>query len=269
MVAKVFAETPNEVVATRSVHMAKLFWLQPDNTIVEFPLPAEQNIIGRSSRSDIRIKHPGISTEHAVIRIVDQVATIEDLDSTNGTRVNGRPITRHTLRHGDQIEVGRERLMYFAELDSASRYSQPEPDVPYSAPGAQAELVKTKSEPEPVRTPVVAKVQEMPAKPSLGIPAHAVEFVASVVVLSGTNVGKRFPLDKPETTLGKEGRQVIVIERASQNLWCISLKEGSTPAYINGDAVIASRPLAAGDVIELVGIKLRFEMSVADENAAA
>ena len=42
--------------------MAKLFWLQPDNTIVEFPLKAEQNLIGRSSRatfaSSIRVSAP-------------------------------------------------------------------------------------------------------------------------------------------------------------------------------------------------------------------
>jgi hypothetical protein len=249
--------------------VAKLFWLQPDNTIVEFPLSAEQNVIGRSGRSDIRIKHPGISTEHAVIRIVDTVATIEDLDSTNGTRVNGRSVKRHVLRHGDQIEVGRERLMYFAELDSASRFSQPEPDTPYSAPGAQAELVKTRGPsaaltepPAPAKPQVIVKAADYEASSQLGAARQKVNFVASVMVLSGTNTGKRFPIDKQEMTLGKEGRQVIAIERTGDNLWSLKLREGSTPPYINGDAIVDSRPLASGDVIELIGIRLRFEMSV-------
>jgi pSer/pThr/pTyr-binding forkhead associated (FHA) protein len=249
--------------------MAKLFWLQPDSTIVEFPLPAEQNVIGRGGRSDIRIKHPGISAEHAMIRIVDEVATIEDLNSTNGTRVNGRAVQRHTLRHGDQIEVGRERLMYFAELDSASRFAQPEPNVPYSEPGAQAERVTTT--PSPMPPVVAAKASEKEnskntlndtSAPSFGAKKSSVALSAYVAVLSGANAGKRFPLDKPTTTLGKEGRQVIVIERVADDLWCINLKEGATPPYINGDAIIESRPLASGDVIELTGIKLRFEIAV-------
>ncbi len=250
--------------------MAKLFWLQPDNTIVEFPLAAEQNVIGRSGRSDIRIKHPGISTEHAVIRVVDSVATVEDLDSTNGTRVNGRAIKRHILRHGDQIEVGRERLMYFAELDSASRFSQPEPDTPYSAPGAQAELVKTRSAPvthEPVtpKPQVIVKAADYEATTKTDVARQQqVNFVAYVVVLSGANAGKRFPIDKQEMTLGKEGRQVIAIERSGHNIWSLKLREGATPPFINGDAIVDSRPLSSGDVIELIGIKLRFELSVED-----
>ncbi len=248
--------------------MAKLFWLQPDNSIVEFPLAAAQNVIGRSSRSDIRIKHPGISSEHALIRMVDTVATIEDLDSTNGTRVNGRGITRHTLRHGDQIEVGRERLMYFAELDSASRFAQPEPDTPYSEPASHTERVITSTQapalalPERASAPGVpsAAYQPVPEQPA-ATPA-GVEFKGSVVVLSGVNTGQRYPLDKEEVTLGREGRQVIAIKRRDNGSWTIELKNGAAPPYINGDAVLAPRLLAAGDVIELIGVKLRFEVSV-------
>jgi FHA domain len=242
--------------------VAKLFWLQPDNTIVEFPLTAEQNIIGRGGRSDIRIKHPGISSEHALVRVTNSVASIEDLGSTNGTRVNGRHVKRHTLRHGDQIEVGRERLMYFAELDSASRFAQPEPDTPYSEPGAQTERVSTTGSDAPAP---VAPVQTIVSAAAFAASKRSMALSASVVVLSGANNGKRFPLDKPEVTLGKEGRQVIAIERSGDDLWTIRLKEGASPPYINGDAITDSRPLAAGDVIELIGIKLRFEMSVAAE----
>ncbi len=239
--------------------MAKLFWLQPDNSIVEFALPAEQNVIGRGSRSDIRIKHPGISSEHALIRMADTVATIEDLDSTNGTRVNGRTIKRHTLRHGDQIEIGRERLMYFAELDSASRFAQPEPDVPYSEPGALTERVVTTSTPAdpPASNPAPVQHVHSPARN-----APDIEFAGSVVVLSGANTGKRFPLDKDEVTLGREGRQVIAIEKSAANTWTLRLKDGAAPPYINGDAILDRRTLAAGDVIELIGVKLRFEVSM-------
>ena len=147
--------------------MAKLFWLQPDNTIVEFPLKAEQSLIGRSSRCDVCIKHPGISAEHAVIRQVPGAATVEDLGSTNGTRVNGKKLTQmHTLRHGDQIGVGRERLMYFAELDSAADFMQPQSIEPFAIQAPIRERVNTEAEPS-LAAAVMASLA-----PSTTVPRH-------------------------------------------------------------------------------------------------
>jgi predicted component of type VI protein secretion system len=324
--------------------MAKLFWLQPDNTIVEFPLKAEQSLIGRSSRCDVCIKHPGISAEHAVIRQVSGAATVEDLGSTNGTRVNGKKLTQmHTLRHGDQIGVGRERLMYFAELDSAANFMQPESIEPFAIPAPIGERVNTESDPgltaavmaslrspnavsahappaatlfplatapephgdEPLLdasllaalskgatlstggAPIVsaatqrtrtdkpgvaradAAVMTTPAATSAS-PALATApaptpqtLIGSVSVLSGSAAGKRYPLTQTSVSLGKEGKQVVEFVRATPTRWQIRQREGVTPAYINGDALAGVRGLAAGDVIELTGVRLRFEISLA------
>jgi predicted component of type VI protein secretion system len=313
--------------------MAKLFWLQPDSSIIEFPLKGEQNLIGRTSRCDVRIKHPGISAEHALIRVLPGSATVEDLGSTNGTRVNGKRIELHTLRHGDQIGVGRERLMYFAELDEAAKFIQPESIEPFALPAAGGETVNTTAndavmidsvasppkpaEPHPVVTkpPASAKL-ETPRVPGLDLdpsllaalpkgaslanpsitpkgkaavviatsasvapkpiataaspmPATATQpatgvrsLSASVAVLSGTAAGKRYPLNQPSVTLGKEGKQVIEFLRVSPTRWQIKQLEGVTPAYINGDALEGVRDLAAGDVIELTGVRLRFEITL-------
>ena len=319
--------------------MAKLFWLQPDNTIVEFPLKAEQSLIGRSSRCDVCIKHPGISAEHAVIRQVSGAATVEDLGSTNGTRVNGKKLTQmHTLRHGDQIGVGRERLMYFAELDSAAHFMQPESIAPFAVPAPIRERVNTESaaslpavvmssfvspDAAPTRTPpapaaalrdsapephgdeplldvsllaalpkgtalasggapiVSAATHGTRASPTQPLrvdpptvtapvvaPAPPLDVVApqtlvgSVAVLSGPAAGKRYPLTQSSVSLGKEGKQVVEFVRATPTRWQIRQREGVTPAYINGDALSGARELAAGDVIELTGVRLRFEISL-------
>lgn len=260
--------------------MAKLYWLQPDNTIVEFAVNGEQTIIGRGGRSDIRIKHPGISSEHVLIRTVDGVATLEDLKSTNGTRINGNRVDKFVLRHGDQIEIGRERLMYFAELDNASRFAQPEPEAPFSEPGVSVEMVSTAAEglasPAP---PLVARVVVKAAAASVSVSAPrpaaqkivsagsaaATEpkFLASVIMLSGVAAGKRFDLDKPVMSLGKEGKQIIEIERTEPGKWQVVLREGVTPPYVNGDAAHEPILLKSGDIIEMVGVRLRFEMSMA------
>lgn len=276
--------------------MSKLFWLQPDNTIIEFALKAEQNLIGRGGRSDIRIKHPGISAEHALVLSRDGIATLEDLKSTNGTRVNGRRIDKHTLRHGDQIEIGRERLMYFAQLDTASRFAQPVPEAPFAEPAALGEVVRTedaampKPPANPTNTPSAPRSERSFLAPSEGAPAPAIATnqppgnsvteaksdanktsattsasvpVASIAVLSGPAAGKRYELDKPLTTLGKEGKQVIEIERLASHQWQLRLRSGVTPPYINGDAAFEPRMLAHADIIELTGIRLRFDVGVA------
>ncbi|MEO7255406.1 MAG: FHA domain-containing protein [Casimicrobium sp.] len=320
--------------------MAKLFWLQPDSSIIEFPLKAEQNLIGRTSRCDVRIKHPGISAEHALIRVLPGSATLEDLGSTNGTRVNGKKIELHTLRHGDQIGVGRERLMYFAELDEAAKFIQPESIEPFALPAAGGETVNTTAN-DPVEisatfphvapsaaaslapmpsavTPLAAKQLDAQDNPGLHLdpsllaalpkgaslvnspirsntktsvvvphgPVVAPKAVtsteqtspsktdgpsagtglrslsASVSVLSGTALGKRYPLNQPSVTLGKEGKQVIEFLRISPTRWQIKQLEGITPAYINGDALEGLRDLASGDVVELTGVRLRFEITL-------
>ncbi len=316
--------------------MAKLFWLQPDSSIIEFPLKAEQNLIGRTSRCDVRIKHPGISAEHALIRVLPGSATVEDLGSTNGTRVNGKKVELHTLRHGDQIGVGRERLMYFAELDDAAKFIQPESIEPFALPAAGGESVNTTANepaelpttvpsappslaqatsaakpqvsgklgssgiqgldldpsllaalpkgaslvnpplkpnaktpdvvrPTTVVTPknVVSTPPAPPAKVEAPGPATGVRSLsASVAVLSGTAAGKRYPLNQPSVTLGKEGKQVIEFLRISPTRWQIKQLEGVTPAYINGDALEGLRDLASGDVVELTGVRLRFEITL-------
>lgn len=333
--------------------MAKLFWLQPDSTIIEFPLKAEQNLIGRSSRCDVRIKHPGISSEHAVIRQLPGSAILEDLGSTNGTRVNGKRVEVHTLRHGDQIGVGRESLMYFAELDEASRFVQPESAEPFAQPAPGGERVNTEataaqppavpppaipiapdliidtaSPPAVTSTPVMVKAPRVLTAPAPGaMPEIDLTLVASlpkgttlssgsppvprpstpqapasapvpaapppvspppaappparqrtpvrdtaariqalsgsVAVLSGPAAGKRYPLDQPSVSVGKEGKQVVEFVRASPARWQIRQREGVTPAYINGDALVGDRDLSAGDVIELIGVRLRFEITLA------
>ncbi len=227
--------------------MPRLFWLQPDTTIVEFPLKAEQNLIGRGSRCDVRIKHPAVSAEHALIRLLGEAATIEDLKSSNGTRVNGKKIDGvRLLRHGDQIEIGRERLMYFADLDTASQFVQGKQVEPYSQPAPSVESVKT----EPTT--------------AVHVPIRRAEepLSAAISVLTGPGQGKRFVLSQEVTTLGKAGKQVIEIRRLPGPIWRLQQTEGALAILVNGETLVGERDLIAGDQIEMSGVQLRFEVSL-------
>lgn len=83
-----------------------------ERVLREFVLDKERITIGRAPQNEVVIKDPAISGEHAVIVMADGDALLEDLDSTNGTRVNGQPVRTHFLRDGDVIELGRLTLHY-------------------------------------------------------------------------------------------------------------------------------------------------------------
>jgi pSer/pThr/pTyr-binding forkhead associated (FHA) protein len=76
---------------------------------MEYPLQAEETLIGRNPTTDITLLDEGISREHAII-LYDAASdsySLEDLQSTNGTQVNGKRVRSVTLADGDEVRVGR------------------------------------------------------------------------------------------------------------------------------------------------------------------
>lgn len=84
-------------------------WLDIDGE--RYPLLSAMTIIGRDDSADVILDDPGISRQHSEIRVTYDgphlVATLRDLGSTNGTYVNGDPVSRARLIDGDRITVGR------------------------------------------------------------------------------------------------------------------------------------------------------------------
>jgi pSer/pThr/pTyr-binding forkhead associated (FHA) protein len=58
------------------------------------------------------VDNPAVSGHHARIFRDDEDVILEDLSSTNGTFVNGQHTTRHALRHGDVVLVGKHLLVF-------------------------------------------------------------------------------------------------------------------------------------------------------------
>lgn len=95
--------------------MAKLI-LSMDNLVLkEIPLNKERTSIGRKAHNDIQIDNLAISGEHAVIVTILNDSFLEDLNSTNGTFVNGQQVKKHFLQNNDVIELGKYRLKYVNE----------------------------------------------------------------------------------------------------------------------------------------------------------
>jgi predicted component of type VI protein secretion system len=69
-------------------------------------------VIGRVAGCDLVIDDSKASRRHARIVVEAGVAEVEDLDSSNGTRLNDKPVTRRVLRDGDRIQIGATVLVY-------------------------------------------------------------------------------------------------------------------------------------------------------------
>ena len=80
----------------------------------EYPLTAEETLIGRNPTTDVTLLDESISREHAIVAwdAGGGAFTIEDLQSTNGTRVNGKRVRSATLADGDEIRVGHTRFRF-------------------------------------------------------------------------------------------------------------------------------------------------------------
>jgi pSer/pThr/pTyr-binding forkhead associated (FHA) protein len=95
--------------------VGKLVLYMPDGSTREILLTRERIRIGRRPDNDIPLPFPAVSGEHAAIVTILSDSFLEDLGSTNGTFVNGKPVTKHFLRDRDRIDVGRENFIYYAD----------------------------------------------------------------------------------------------------------------------------------------------------------
>ncbi len=80
-------------------------------------LDSGDTLIGRNPTTDLTLLDEGISREHAVVLFDDAVGgySIEDLQSTNGTKLNGKRVRSAPLAHGDTIEIGHTELRFLLE----------------------------------------------------------------------------------------------------------------------------------------------------------
>ena len=86
-------------------------------------LVSDETLIGRNPHTDITLLDEGISREHAIVLRDESHYVIEDLQSTNGTKVNGKRVRSAELHPGDLIEIGHSRFLF--ELEPAGSPTPP------------------------------------------------------------------------------------------------------------------------------------------------
>ena len=91
-------------------HRGAAPYLEVNGTRV--PLITSRTVIGRAPGADVRIDDPGISRQHAEVRVTDGRATIVDLGSTNGVLVDGRRSPSFELYDGVRLQLGSTTVVY-------------------------------------------------------------------------------------------------------------------------------------------------------------
>ena len=92
--------------------MARLILSLDNQVLAEYNMTKERYTIGRLPDNDVRIDNPAVSGHHSLIINILNDSFLEDLNSTNGTYVNGKLIKKHALQTGDVITIGHHQLRF-------------------------------------------------------------------------------------------------------------------------------------------------------------
>lgn len=240
--------------------MAKLILSMDGLVLKEIPLVKERTSIGRKPHNDIQIDNLAISGEHAIIVSILNDAFLEDLNSTNGTYVNGQSVKKHVLKDNDVVELGKYRIKYLKDAPDPNLVSTY--DKAFEPSGETARLgTNTRVHTETmVGFGAEASISggegwSAPVEPA---PLTGVDQVGVIQIISGRNAGRELELSKSLTTLGKPGVQVAVITRRPHGYF-ITHVEGDAFPILNGKQLDAQAHLLGDhDVIELAGVKMEF-----------
>jgi len=219
--------------------------------IKEVQLTKDRTTLGRRPYNDIVIDNLAVSGEHAVLQMSGSEVYLEDLNSTNGTYINGKAVKKQLLQSNDTVEIGKYKIKYINEA---------------AGPSFEKTMIM-----KPGTVPAAPTVPNAPARPAAPVgaaPASSGATVtaahpdaaatASIKVLSGAAAGRQVPLVKVVTTIGKPGVAVAAITKRPYG-FVVAHVEGANKPTLNGSS-IGGDPvtLKNGDLLELAGTQMQF-----------
>jgi len=250
--------------------------------------------LGRRADNDVWLPYPAVSADHAAIVTVLDDSFLEDLQSTNGTLVNGNRITKHFLRDHDVIDLGRVQLVYLIDNEEATAaleagsgalqtsIARDQPTTlnvstdSMEADGKSATLDERELAPvdhlladlmetttdEAVALefpPAVRAVDEPRVEPDEKAEARTYATAGVYVeVMNGPNAGQIAPMTKREFVLGQRGAIKATIRRDDDRFLLVRVDLAATIAVNDVLVTKDSAPLAFGDTIDVGGVLLRF-----------
>ena len=278
--------------------MARLILSLDNQVLAEYNMTKERYTVGRLPDNDVRIDNPAVSGHHSLIINILNDSFLEDLNSTNGTYVNGKLIKKHALQHGDVITIGHHQLRFSdvqtneteqdefektmvipagrhnadqlakAEklADEAAAAVKLDPEEAGASVKLDPEEAAVLDPPTPTPTPPPSPRPEpiSHTATATGLTAESMPSalpLAKLQVLSGAFAGRELELTKALTTLGRPGVQVAAITRRAEGYYIVHVESGTEGDYplVNGKPTGAqARKLVDNDVVQLAGVKMGF-----------
>ena len=236
--------------------MARLVLSLDGQVMAEYNMNKERYTIGRLPDNDIRIDNAAVSGHHSLIINILNDSFLEDLNSTNGTYVNGKLIKKHALQHGDVITVGHHQLRFVEDDEQQDEFEKTMVIQPSARPVEKLRTATAAAEAAGA-APSAATTGRSRA---LADGAAAVK-KAKLQVLSGAFAGREVELSKALTTLGRPGMQVAAITRRAETYYIVHVDSGKENDFplLNGTPIGANATrLNDNDVIQLAGVKMGF-----------
>ena len=227
--------------------MGKLVVSLDGVVIKEVQITKDKTTLGRRPYNDIVIDNLAVSSEHAVLQMVGSDVFIEDLNSTNGTYINGKAVKKQLLAHNDTVEIGKYKIKYLVE--DGVDYEKTMIMKPGMAAPATASASADRA----------TFAHTAPASVNSGYGSlNSTPGGAAIKVLNGAAAGREVMLTKVVTTVGKPGVQVASITKRPGG-YVLAHVEGVAKPTVNGSQLAGdSAHLRNGDVIELAGTQMQF-----------
>ncbi len=240
--------------------MARLMLSLDGQVLAEYNMNKERYTIGRLPDNDIRIDNPAVSGHHSLIINILNDSFLEDLNSTNGTYVNGKLIKKHAMQHGDVITVGHHQLRFVDGQDADSTQDEFEKTMVIAASSQGEDRIRRVG----AAVDQAAKAVAATTRPAPGgAPTDTITALpkARLQVLSGAFAGRELELTKALTTLGRPGVQVAAITRRAEGFFIVHVDSGKENDFpqVNGVPIgPQARRLNDNDVVQLAGVKMGF-----------
>jgi len=273
--------------------MAKLFLKFEQAVLKEVPLSQGVVTIGRLPDNVIQIDNLAVSGHHAKIYWDQDNYVVEDNSSLNGTYVNNVRISRHALKDGDAVLIGKHTVAFKDERQSigpaASRPAQPEKTTPPLPQIEHTMMLDTKKMKEmlasmhpqaasgqaPSSTPAPEQGQESAGAAShaptqrYAMPPAPIERVGVLNVTNGKTDQNQYLLTSKMSVIGKSDMASIKLKGffapkmaatifKRETAYVIVAAEKKIKVKINGEEVIGQKELKDGDEIEVAGVKMSF-----------
>ena len=225
--------------------------------------------IGRSPDNAVIIDNPAVSGHHARVFSESGAVILEDLNSTNGTFVNGQSTTRRVLRSGDVVLIGKHQLMF----ENTQEWSAPPPQLPALGDTVYLDTKQHRA--------LRATIEDARAQAQVRQTAKAAASsrrVGMLHVIAGRAEQSEYDLDAHTSLIGKSDDALVRLQGWFKPAVALAIARGSDGyvatrmggrTTINNEVLESRQALQDGDVLNVNGLVLEFRWKDAVAESAA